>query len=178
MKSKKKVYKYSFIDNETSSLKNDKKGIIHKKKKNKYFPNKNKRIKKECKCSFIYPILYLISYLLYFLSLEKCFEGEDVCCLKMKWMIKKLIELLISCLILSFSLELIIQKKSSKLHLIHILIVFVLFYKYSHSYYFYDHGYFNLVLYIFLLVLFMIMIFICKGFIFLIKRNIFYFDNN
>lgn len=32
---------------------------------------------------------FLISYFLYFLSLEKCYEGPDECCIKINWIKKK-----------------------------------------------------------------------------------------
>ena len=102
----------------------------------------------------MYFFLYLISYFLYFISLEKCYEGEDVCCVKGNWIKAKLVELMISCLILSYLLQLIIFNISSKLNLIHIFIVFLLFYKYSHSYYFHDHGYYNFIAYFLFLIIF------------------------
>ena len=40
------------------------------------------------------------------MSLEKCLEGEDECGIKLKWIIYKIFELIISCLILSFLLKL------------------------------------------------------------------------
>ncbi len=101
MKPNKKLKKNVFIAKKYHSLKkNNKKGIILRKQK--LSRRKKKTIKKLNNLSFIYPILYLISYLLYFLSLEKCFEGEDICATKMTWIKKKVVELLISCLILLY----------------------------------------------------------------------------
>ena len=140
--------------------------IQNKKKKNKY-------------CNFIfgnnkYLFLYLLSYFLFFLSLEKCLEGEDVCCMKMKWIIKKIIELIISCLILIFLFYSIIFNNNSKLHLIHVFIVFILFYNYSHGYEFHNHGYFNFVGYLFLFTIFLLIIFLYKLLIYLFRRHYHY----
>ena len=41
--------------------------------------------------------LYLIAYIFYFLSLERCLEGEEICGNNMIWIYKKLVELIISC---------------------------------------------------------------------------------
>lgn len=41
-------------------------------------------------------ILFISSYYLYFLSLEKCLEGFDICGLKKEWILKKVIEAFIS----------------------------------------------------------------------------------
>lgn len=60
-----------------------------------------KRVKKYYNnTKFIIIILFLLSYLLYFLSLEKCLSGIDGCPIKVKWMILKIIEL-INLIILS-----------------------------------------------------------------------------
>ena len=158
-----------FIINNISSSK-----IISKIKIIKRYHNyiqKAKRIIKKNK----YLFSYLISYFLYFLSLEKCNEGEDVCCTKGNWIKIKLVELMISCLIISYLLQLIIFKISSKLNLIHIFIVFLLFYKYSHSYYFHDHGFYNFVAYFLFLIIFLLIILITKGLFLLFKKNYYFF---
>ena len=87
--------------------------------------------------------LFLISYFLYYLSLEKCFEGPDGCSKKEQWIKKKLIEELISCLIIALLFQFMFYKIISKIHLIHLILVFIAFYKYSHGLDFDDHGYFN-----------------------------------
>ena len=94
--------------------------------------------------SLIVFILFSLSYYLFFLSLEKCFEGEDLCCTKLKWIERKVIEEILSCLLITISLAIIIKKKLSKLHLIHLIIVFLSFYTYSHGNVFEDHGYYNI----------------------------------
>ena len=42
-------------------------------------------------------ILFLIAYIFYYLSLEKCFDGEEICGNNMKWIYKKVFELILSC---------------------------------------------------------------------------------
>ena len=44
-------------------------------------------------------ILFFLSYFFFFLSLERCLEGEDNCCMKFTWMIIKVIEESISCIL-------------------------------------------------------------------------------
>ena len=98
------------------------------------------RIKKRNKFALI---LFFFSYHLFFLSLEKCFEGEDRCCKKWKWIKKKLIQEAISCIIISTLFELIILKIISVFHILHFIIVFLCFYRYSHGILFEDHGDYN-----------------------------------
>ncbi len=110
----------------------------------------------------IYLFLFLLSYFLYYLSLEKCLEGEDACGVKMKWMIKKLIELIISCIILSILLYLVIINNISRFNLIHIIFFFILIYNYSNGYTFNNHGYFNFIGYFYLLIFLLILFFLLK----------------
>lgn len=100
-------------------------------------------------------ILFFCSYYFYFLSLEKCLEGEGACCQKFRWMKKKVIEELISCFLSIILLELIILKKISKLHIIHFIIVFRLFYSYSNGIDFDDHGHYNIKYYFVILIFFL-----------------------
>ena len=72
-------------------------------------------------------LLFISSYYFYYLSLEKCLEGEDVCCKKNKWIMLKIKQLIISIIINSFLLFLIIYGILSKLHLVHFVIVFIVF---------------------------------------------------
>ena len=95
--------------------------------------------------------LFLLSYYFFFLSLEKCLEGEGTCCRRHKWMKKKIVEELISCFLSLILLELIILKKISKLHIIHFTIVFALFYSYSNGIDFDDHGLYNIKYYFILI---------------------------
>ena len=162
------VEKNLFIINNISSSKS-----TNKLKINRYynFIKKTNIIIKNNK----YLFSYLISYLLYFLSLEKCYEGEDACCIKINWIILKIVELIISCLILSYLIESIILKNSSKLNIIHIFIVFLLFYTYSHGFFFHDHGYFNFVAYFLFLIIFLIILFISKSIFHLYKKHYYSF---
>ena len=127
-------------------------------KKNKY---KFKRI-------FIF--FFFASYCLFFLSLEGCFEGEDFCCMKWKWMKVKIVEELLSCFIMIILLELMILKKLDKFHLMHIAIVFTSFYIYSHGIEFDDHGYFN-IKYFFIIVASVLIILIFSKFLLSIKKK-------
>ena len=109
---------------------------------------KNKKNKKMInyilKNTFIFSI-FLISYYLYYLSLEKCNEGADACCQKLKWIKKKVIQEFLSCLLITVLLQLTFYKLISGIHLFHLIIAFFSFYKYSHGYVFDDHGYFNFI---------------------------------
>jgi hypothetical protein len=70
--------------------------------------------------------MFLLSYFLYYLSLEKCLDGFDICGTKNKWLIIKSIEAISSSLILSFLIEGMIFKIISKFHLIHIIFIIFL----------------------------------------------------
>ena len=59
-------------------------------------------------------IFFFMSYLLYFLSLEKCNLGIGGCSREVMWMITKIIELIISCIIMSILIELMIAKIGQK----------------------------------------------------------------
>ena len=65
-------------------------------------------------------ILYLIAYILYFLSLESCLAGEELCGNNMVWIYKKLVELIFSCEIISFLVAKTVFNYSSKLHIFHL----------------------------------------------------------
>jgi len=93
---------------------------------------------------------FTLIYLFYFLSLEECTEGIDICCVKFIWIEKKIQEEIISCLLMEIMLQLMLFKIISKKHLIHIIIFFTIFFVYSHGLSFQDHGYFNF-LYFFIL---------------------------
>ena len=119
-------------------------------------------------------ILYITSYNIYYLSLEKCFDGEELCGNNMKWIYKKLIEIIISCEIIVFLLVRIFFYGSSKLHLIHLFTIFTLLFLYSHNFFFYDHGMYNIIVFIILLFLNFFIILLLKAitFIFKIKNKI------
>ncbi len=145
--------------------------LIKPHKKFLFFNNKKYfKLNSFIKNNIIILFLFFISYFLYFLSLEKCFDGEDGCCIKIHWIIKKLIELIISCLLISFLLQLIFVSKISKLHLIHLIIAFLYFYNYSHGLEFSDHGYFNFIGFLYLLMIIQILSFIFKIIFFLLLK--------
>ena len=119
-------------------------------------------------------ILFLIAYIFYYLSLEKCFDGEELCGNNMKWIYKKVFELILSCEIISFLLATIIFNHSSKLHLIHLFVIFSLFFLYSHDFYFYNHGMYNFVVFVLLFILNILIILFIKFliYIFQIKNKV------
>ena len=84
-----------------------------------------------------------LCYFLYYLSLESCLDGEGPCATRVNWIILKVIEEIISCILLTFMIQIIILKKISKMNFIHIIFMFIFFYYYRHGLNFVDHGYFN-----------------------------------
>ena len=127
---------------------------------------KKKKKIKEKYLNIVFFILFILSYYLFFLSLERCYQGEDICCTKLHWIKVRLVEESISCIITIILLELIILKKGSKLHLIHFFSIYILFYSYSHGIDFDDHGYYN-IKYFFIIVIFALL------FLFIIKYLLF-----
>ena len=115
--------------------------------------------------------LFILNYYLYYLSLEKCLEGFDICGEKSDWILKKLTQAVFSYLILTLLFELMIFNKVSKYHLFHIIILFSYFYNYSHGLDFHDHGYFNFVGGITIVSLLLLGLMPFNGYIFLIKKN-------
>ena len=97
---------------------------------------------------------FILCYILYFMSCEKCYDGEDVCSSKVSWIFAKIKEEVASCVIMSILLQFILFNKVSKKHLIHIPIVFTFFYFYSHDIFYYDHGYYNFIFYFIIVGLF------------------------
>ena len=116
-------------------------------------------------------IIFIVIYYLYYLSLEKCFEGHRVCTKKTEWIQKKLYEGLSCGILLLIMWEFMIQKIVSKLHLLHVFLVFLLFYLYSHDLEFYDHGLFNFLGVISLLIIGNIIILPINIFFYLLKIN-------
>ena len=94
----------------------------------KCLTKKSKSIKRHVK-SFLFKytasFVFIISYILYYLSLEKCFDGEELCGNNMKWIYKKLFELILSCELISLLIATIIFNYTSKFHLIHLIIIFL-----------------------------------------------------
>ena len=114
---------------------------------------------------------FFLSYFLYLLSLEKCIKGFDICSVNLYWIKTKVIEEIISLLIMSILIELIIYKIISILHLIHIIVVFIIFYIYSHGLDFDDHGYFNFIFYFGLLIFILLFFLPFNGLIYFIKMK-------
>lgn len=125
--------------------------------------------------SILSTLLFCLSYYLYYLSLEACFSGVDVCGNRMKWIFNKLFQLLASSLISSSLFILLLFNKISKLHIFHFVPFFIYFYKISKGYSFEDHGLFNLIIFFSIFLFFIIAGLIIKGFISLI---IFYIKKN
>ena len=103
-------------------------------------------------------LAFLLIYLLYYLSIQGCFEGVDICPRNIRWIVLKGIDLILSCLLLTIMIILMMYKKISKFHFIHIIIIFSFFFLYSHGLEFHDHGYFNFIAYFLLLFLLLIII--------------------
>ena len=116
-------------------------------------------------------LFFFISYLLYYNFLEKCTEGMDECPRRIDWMRNKIKEIFFSCLIMVILIELIIYKRISKLHLIHIIISFIVFYSYSHGITFEDHGYYNFALFFILFIIFFILFLPINVIIYLIQKK-------
>ena len=115
-------------------------------------------------------ILFFLSYFFFFLSLERCLEGEDNCCMKFTWMIIKVIEESISCILTIILFEFMILNKISKLHLLHFIIVYFCFYLYSNGIDFDDHGYYN-IKYFFIIVISVQILIILLNFLFSLKKK-------
>ena len=119
----------------------------------------------------LHSILFFLSYLLYYLSLEKCLEGQIPCSKKNKWIKLKLTEAICCSFILTFLIELIILKIISKFHFIHLFLFFFSVFIYSHGLEFYDHGLFNFLGCIIILILFSLAILPFNFLIFLIRKK-------
>jgi hypothetical protein len=101
-------------------------------------------IKKKRNYKYLIFFSFFLSYFFFFLSLEKCYDGEDICCTYNDWMKKKVVEESISIVITLVLFQLIILKIVSRLHFIHFAIIYYLFYKYSYGITFDNHGKFNI----------------------------------
>ena len=121
--------------------------LLLKNQKYRYKLNKQKNSEKTFPVIFnsIIILLFIISYYFYYLSLEKCFKGEDGCSRKLNWIKLKLTQYIISVVLIIILFALIFYNIISKLHLFHFILIFICFYRYSHSVYFHDHGAYNLI---------------------------------
>ena len=125
------------------------------------------------KFNIIAIILFIFSYYFYYLSLEKCFAGENRCSVRLKWIRLKIKQLVISLVIITILILLIIYNVIKKIHLIHFILVFISFYVYSHSTYFHDHGGYNIFGLLLSFILILLFILLKKLFVALFK-----FKNN
>ena len=119
---------------------------------------------------YIY-IFFILSYLLYYISLESCTKGEDICAGMVNWIKRKVKEVIFSCLIMVILFELIIYKIISRLHLIHMIFSFIFFYLYSHGLNFEDHGLYNIRGYFIIFIIFIIIFLPINTLIYLIKKR-------
>ena len=117
-------------------------------------------------CSF-----FFLSYYLYYKSLEKCFQGFDICGTKNNWISLKLSEAVLSSFILALLIESMIYRIVSKFHLIHTIIFYYLIFNYSHGLDFQDHGFYNFFGCIFIIFLILILMLPLNGLIFFIKKK-------
>ena len=113
--------------------------------------------------------LFITSYYIFYLSLEPCLLGEDICGNNLKWIFKKFVQLVISCELVVYLIYKIIFMNLSKLHLIHLLIVFVLFYIHSNNFFFHDHGMYNFIFFFFFFFFYFFFILLLKAIIYIIK---------
>ena len=127
--------KTSYVKEPEPGVKNEK-DKIDKKDRKKKIPLWN---------HILHICLFFISYFLYFISLERCYDGEDICSNNQFWVARVVITLVISIIINSILFILLIFNKVSPLNLIHFIIIFILFYQYSHETLSDDHGYYNFV---------------------------------
>ena len=116
-------------------------------------------------------LFFILSYLLYYKSLESCTNGEDQCTMMISWIKIKVIEVIFSCLIMVILFELIIYKVISRLHLIHMIFNYILFYLYSHGLNFEDHGLYNIKGYSILFIILFIIFLPINALIYFIKQN-------
>lgn len=143
-----------------------------------------KRKKYLFKNNDVFGLIFILIYFLYLFSLEGCFDGEDICSTKIIWIRKKIVEEIISCIIMEIMVELMIFKIISRFHLLHIIIFFLLCLNYSHGVTFDNHGYFNFIYYFIILSLLTIIICLFFLMIYCVRKykdkNIFffYFNNN
>ena len=131
---KQSIVKIKIFDTQSSTIQNKIINIISKYNLEKY--------KKPIKAILIF-IGFGLSYWFYYLSLESCFDGEGPCATYVDWMKLKVIEEIISCILFTIMIQVIFLKVISKIYLIQIILVFILFYYYRHGMDFVDHGYFN-----------------------------------
>ena len=123
------------------------------------------------KCSTF--ILFIFSYYIYFMSLEPCYEGEEICGNNMKWIYKKVFQIILASELISYLFLKILLKRISIFNLIHLVIILSLFYIYSHDYFFANHGMYNLIVFLLILFINILLVIAFKTIIFVYKlKNI------
>ena len=135
--------------------------------KNKYIYNKHYK-------NALVLSSFFLNYILFFLSLEKCYEGEDICCTKKEWMEKKVFEESLSIILSIVLFELMFLDIISKFHLIHFSIVFLLYYSYSHGIKFEDHGLYNIKFFFLILIPNLLILFVFNYVLSVKKKKIIY----
>lgn len=115
--------------------------------------------------------MFILSYYLYYLSLEKCYEGFDKCGIKIDWISLKLFEAVLSTLILVCLLECMFYNIISKLNIFHIVLFYFIIFKYSHGLDFHDHGFYNFFGCIAILILVLLFLTPFNILIYLIKKR-------
>lgn len=107
--------------------------------------HKVKKVRKTIFNEIISIILFMISYFFYFLSLKRCYDGEDTCPSNTSWITFIIVTCSISIVLNVVLFALMIYNKISSLNLIHFIIAYILFNVYSHDASSEDHGYYNFV---------------------------------
>ena len=115
--------------------------------------------------------LFILSYYLYYLSLEKCFDGFDACGTRNNWISKKSLQALISVFILTLLFEGMIYKIVAKIYFFHTILFYFIIYKYSHGLDFHDHGFYNFFGCLSIFIVFLIILTPFNILLFLIKRK-------
>ena len=150
---------------ESIFINNLKKWKISKKNQSKDSENKIKYIY----FNLVALLLFITSYYFYYLSLEKCIEGDYICSTKWNWIILKVKQFIISAIIIILLMILIINKIISRLHIFHFIAIMIYFYNYSHSWFFIDHGGLNIIGLFGAIIISILLLFIIKFFFYIIK---------
>ena len=137
--------------------------------------HKVKKVRKTIFNEIISIILFMISYFFYFLSLKRCYDGEDACPSNTSWITFIIVTCSISIVINTVLFALMIYNKISSLNLIHFTIIYILFYVYSHDAICEDHGYYNFVAFFSLLWFSILMVLFIHGIIIFAKSRYKYF---
>lgn len=137
--------------------------------------HKVKNVRKAIFNEIISIILFMISYFFYFLSLKRCYDGEDTCPSNTSWITFIIVTCSISIVLNVVLFALMIYNKISSLNLIHFTITYILFYAYSHDAICEDHGYYNFVAFFSLLWFSILMVLFIHGIIIFAKSRYKYF---